>query len=294
MLHHLQHLWRSREPTEFIRYHLEHGKRVDYLKLASRCETQNLFNRLHIELENICAPLELVGIAKLPKSDLPPPTRKWLRQLKKWEPDLFDAPQRYERRVFSWPMVLYQNPEHDVREKGLLVAFSCNARRLMMPIWLFLQFVDSSRWDVVVLKKSGHSYLTGMEGISTDFPGLVAHVEAAIRPTQYRRVITLGTSGGGFAAIWAALLMGADRGISVCGCPPISLPPSMEDPRAPHEVDLWFVYGGAQEQDHRSALALLDLFGGRLRPVPGVDKHTLFGPLLRRDQFGEFLNEMLA
>lgn len=292
MLHHLQRLFRAQDPAEFIRYHLEHDRSIDYLKLVSRCKTVNMFNRLHIDLENICSPLEIVEIQKLGKSKLSEPTRKWLRHFKYWEPSLFDAPQRYERRAISWPVMLYHDPEQDVHEKSLLVAFADDARRLMMPISVFLQHVDSRLWDIVVLKRGVHSHLHGLDGMATDLHGLLEYVEAAVSPTQYRRVITLGTSGGGFPAIWAAMLVSASRGISICGCPPRSLPPSLEGRLAPHGVDLCYVYGS--DQDRRSALALLALFGGRLRPVPEVDDHVLLYQLVMRRQFGELLDEMLA
>ena len=102
------------------------------------------------------------------------------------------------------------------RDKGLLVAFTGNARRLMMPIPVFLQFVDAQLWDVLLLKKCArNSYLLGIEGISTDFRGLIDYIETTTSAMQHRSVITLGASGGGFAAIWAAVLMRATRGICV-------------------------------------------------------------------------------
>lgn len=278
---------------EAIRSATEPNDGFDYLALASRCKTQNMFNRLHIELENICTPLELVGIANLAdKTELPIPTRKWLRKLGKMAPglNLLNAPQGYERQQFSWSVMLYQDSQRDVRHKGLLVAFASAARRIMMPISVFLQHVDSRAWDVLVLKRSAHSYLLGLEGISTDLPGLTSYVDTTLHASQYRRVMTLGVSAGGFAAIWAAILMGADRGISVGGCPPRSLPTSVGN--APHQTDLRYVYGSAQ--DHRSALAMKDMFGGRLCPVPDVEVHGVLGQLMKRGQFGEFLNVMLA
>jgi hypothetical protein len=294
MFHYLQHALRWRAPNKLVRLPLEPENGFDYLKLASRCRTQNQFNHLHIELENICTPLELVGIAELAKtSKIPKPSHLWLEKIGKWAPELFKAPQRYERRSFSSQVILYQNPERNVREKGLLVAFSTEARRLMMPISVFLQYVDSRRWDVVILKKGAHSWLLGLEGVS-DFRSVVEYVETTIASMQYRRVITLGTSVGGFAATWAAVLMGADRGISVCGCPPRLLPSSIADQLAPHGADLCFVYGRDSAKDHQSALALLGLFGGRLRPVPEIDRHGVLGQLLKRGQFADFLNETLA
>ena len=276
---------------ESIRSTIERTNGFDYLELASCCETQNMFNRLHIELENICTPLELAGIAKLADTtELPIPTRKWLRKLGRWAPNLLNAPQRYERRQFSWPVMLYQDTQHDMRQKGLLVAFASAARRIMMPISVFLQHVDSRAWDVLVLKRSAHSYLLGLEGVSIDLPGLTGYIETALHSSQYRRMMTLGVSAGGFAAIWAAVLMGADRGTSVGGGPPRPLPFSVGNTSL--ETDLCYVYGSAQ--DHKSALAMVDIFGGRLCPVPDVDVHGVLGQLLKRGQFGAFLDEMLA
>jgi hypothetical protein len=301
MFHYLQQALRRLRPKEIILLGIEDIEpdgAFDYLKLASRCRTQNEFNRLHIGLENVLVPLELAYIAMLAKtSEIPEPSRLWLQRIgRKWTPEMFDTPQRYERRSFSRHVILYQNPERDVRNKGLLVAFSGNGRRMMMPISVFLQFLDSRLWDVVVLKKCArNSFLLGLEDVSTDFRGLVEFVETTVSSMQYRRVITLGTSSGGFAATWAAVLMDADRGISVCGRPPSQLPSlPMGYQEAPHGADLCFVYGGDCAQDHLSALALLDLFGGRLRPVPDIDRHGVLGELLKRGQLAEFLDEMLA
>jgi hypothetical protein len=297
MFHYLQKALRKRRPKEFIVYNIEPDSDFDYLKLASACRTQNAFNRLHIGLENICTPLEVAEIAKLASSSKSPEAiGSWLKKFRLWIPELFDAPQGYVRRTFSRHVILYQNPERAVCDKGLLVAFSGNARRLSMPVSVFLQFVDSRSWDVVVLKKcSRGSYLLGLEGVSNNFRGLVEYLQTALSSMQYRRVITLGTSAGGFAATWAAVLMGAERGISLSGCPPNALPsPTIGDQPAPNGADLCFVYGMDSAPDHQSALALLDLFGGRLRPVAGIDTHNVIGQLMKRGQFAEFIDEMLA
>jgi hypothetical protein len=297
MFNYLHEALRRRGPKETIVPDMEPAGATNYLKLAWRCQTQNEFNRLHIELENICTPLELAGIAELAKSSkIPEPSRLWLEKIGKWTPGIFDAPQRFECHSFSAHVTLYQDPERSVRDKGLLVAFAGNARRLMMPVSVFLQFVESRLWDVVVLKKDGrNSYLDGMDSVATDFHGLVEYVKTTFSPVQYRRVITLGTSSGGFAAAWAALLMDADRGVSISGCPPRALPARVEDRRAKrHGVDLCYVYGMESAPDHQSAIALLGLFGGRLRPVPDIDTHGALGRLLKRGQFAEFLDEMLS
>jgi hypothetical protein len=293
--------WRAHKAPNLL---FAGDKGFDYAKLISRCRTQNEFNRLHIELENTLTPVELASIAsRAGTSNIPEPSRLWLEKIRRWTPHLFDAPQHYERVAFSEHVILYQDHESDLRDKGLLVAFSGNARRLMMPVCVFLQHVDSRRWDIVVLKKCArNSYLLGLHGVATDFPDLVAYVQTTFSSAQYRRMVTLGTSSGGFPAAWAAVLLGADRGISVCGRAPRPLPAlsmgdrpvTHQDTTARDEVDLCFVYGADCVPDHQAALSLLDLFGGRLRPVTEVDGHGVLGQLLKRGQFAEFVEEMLG
>lgn len=272
------------------------GGGFDYPELAARCRTQNEFNRLHIGLENVCTPLELAEIATLAASRKAfPATRAWLKTYRGWTPELFDAPQRFERRAISPHMILYRSKERDPGDKSLLVAFTDNARRLLMPVCVFLQFLDSRSWDVVVLKKcSRNSYLLGLEGIATDFRGLVEFIRTDLGTARYRRVMTFGASAGGFAAIWAAILLQAQRGISVGGSPPRSSSPmTIEDQRAPQGTDLCFVFASDSTVDRQSALALQELFGGRLCPVPGSHRHNPIGPMMKTGKFGAFIDELL-
>ena len=303
MFRNLQQVLRWRAPNAFKRSAQEHASSFDYAELASHCRTQNEFNRLHIELENVLTPLELADIAG--QADIgahPRPTHAWIEKIRKWTPQLFDTPQRYRRQKVSEHVILYQDPERPMRDKGLLLAFSGNARRLMVPVSVFLQFVDSCSWDVVVLRKDQrNSYLSGL-GASADFPGLVEYVQAAVGTKAYQRVITLGTSAGGFFAAWAAVLMDAYRGISAGGGLPSTLPSLVQAdkslirtrPATPREADLCFIYGRDHDRDHRSALLLLDLFGGRLLPIPDVQVHGVLGALLKRCELAAFMNEMLA
>ena len=268
----------------------------NYLELAARCPTQNKLNRLHIGLENVCTPRELAEIDKLARSRREfEATRLWLKKYQMWTPELFDRPQDYGRRTISRHVILYQSPEREACNKDLLVAFAGNARRLMMPVSVFLQFLDCRLWDVAVFKKcTRNSYLLGLEGISADFPGLVDFIETTLAPTKYRRVITLGTSGGGFAAILAARLMGAERGISIGGSlPKVAQSSTIGKQRASDRPDLCFVYASESAVDHQSALALLRFFGGRLCPVPGTS-HNPIGSMMKNGQFGDFIEEMLA
>ena len=274
----------------------------EYLPLALRCRSKNEFNLLHIAFENILAPAEFTYFMDLVATQqLPKQTYDWLRKIAGLSPGLYDAPQRFQRDALAENVLRYRDPTENDGGKTLLVGFAGNARRLMMPIAIFLQCLDARLWDVVLLRKGLEqtNFFDGVYGVAGNFPDLMEYVRKAASPEKYRRVMTYGTSGGGFAAILAAVLLGATRGVSVCGAPSPLDPwleaqlagrptPSVEPPQ------LHYIYGADSETDLQSALALQSLFGGRLHPVAGVDDHYALKPMLKAGQFHTFLNELLA
>jgi hypothetical protein len=276
----------------------------DYLPLALQCRTKNQFNLLHIAFENILAPIEFTHFTDLVVSqELPQGTHDWLRKIYGLSPGLFDAPQGFRRQALAENVLLYREPDRDVSGKSLLIGFAGNARRLMMPISIFLQCLDSRVWDVVLLRKGADqaTYFAGVEGVAGSLPALVQYVESAVPAKTYGRIVTYGTSGGGLAAILAAKLMDAARGVSVSGAPPQApLDPWLEwqlalrRAYAARRPVLDYVYGADCEIDRNSALSLQHMFGGRLHPVAGIVDHYALKPMLKSGQFPAFLNELLA
>jgi hypothetical protein len=268
----------------------------DFPTLAGRCQTQNEFNRLIIDLENTLAPIEIAAIADL---HLVPQTHErtkaWMMRLRAWQPDAFTAPQGYVHYPISPRAILYQDPEGKRRDKSLIVAFCGNARRLMVPTFAFLQALDSTLWDVLVVSKQvASSYLQGDEGIADDFPGLVRHLEAQVHPREYRRTITLGTSSGGFYAIWAGALFAAVRAISFGGFLTRPLAQLSWDQSAAPDFDILLVYGREFPPDHNRALAIRNLVGGLLQPIADVAEHNVLGALMKQGRLSETLDKLLA
>jgi hypothetical protein len=227
---------------------------------------------------------------------LPKPSLAWLGRLRSLCPDVFTAPQHYERRVLNAHVTGYEGHGVSKGNKSLLLAFCGNARRLMMPVSIFLQFVDCRAWDVVVIKKpKGTSYMDGLEGVCVNFTGLTDYLKAAKGPAEYRRLVTLGTSGGGFAAILAAISMGADRGISVGGSPPRSFvsDKALAQKESPKR-DLRFVHGAGCISDRESAVSMAKQFGGRVHEVVEADQHNVLKPLLRRGLLAGFLTDIIS
>jgi hypothetical protein len=277
---------------------------LEYLTLASQCRTQNQLNKLHIGLENLLAPSEFGYFADLARrQELPARSYPWLVRIASLSPGIFDAPQRFGRRALSENILLYQDTSRDAADKSLLVAFCGNGRRLGLPTSVFLQCLDSRGWDVVLVRKDNKykSYLLGLEGLSSYFPGVIRYVRSATSARQYQRAITFGVSGGGYAAILAAILMKAARGVSICGSPPQSplgfwsrWQLAVRQACAARGPQFDFVYGADHSYDREAALSLLNSFGGRLHPVADVDDHNALSALLKRGQLADFLNEMLG
>lgn len=277
---------------------------TDYLPLALQCRTQNEFNKLHIQLENILAPVEFTHFADLAgKQLLPERSCAWLKKIEGLSPGLFDAPQAFTRRSLSENVLLYQDPRREAADKSLLVGFAGDARRLMVPISVFLQCLDSRAWDVVLLRKGRQkrSYSKGVEGVSRSLPAVLRYVRSAVSAQQYRRIVTLGTSGGAFFAVLGAILIDAARGISICGAPPKSplglrlrCRLALHRAFAERKPEFEFVYGAGHDRDRIAALAMQGSLGGRLRSVEGVDDHNPLAPLLMRGELAAFLESILA
>jgi hypothetical protein len=132
----------------------ERRSEMDFAALAANCRTQNEFNRFSITLENTLTPAEIASIDKL---DLNSPTKErskfWLDKLRNWQPDLFRSPQKYEREDLFPGAIFYEDPATPRGRKSLLLAFCGNAERLMIPVSVFLQILDSSLWNVLVVRK---------------------------------------------------------------------------------------------------------------------------------------------
>ena len=142
-------------------------------------------------------------------------------------------------------------------------------------------------------------YIRGVEGVSTHLPGVIRYIHIRTSPAQYKRVMALGASAGGYAAILAAILMHAARGISICGSPPqaplgVWLRWKLRQASAGDKPELEFVHGADSERDHAASLSLISSFGGRLRSLADVGDHNVLFALLKRGQLAEFLREVFT
>lgn len=101
-------------------------------------------------------------------------------------------------------------------EKSLIVGFGGNYLRLMVPTYCILTGLDPWQHDLLLLADDRRTlFLQGVAGIAGTLDELCARVADLALGRGYRRVVALGTSGGGPAAIYAAIRTGWAKAVAV-------------------------------------------------------------------------------
>lgn len=277
---------------------MDHAAELDpaaYPALAAACRTENQLNRLNIDIEHVATPLELSALAGQARH-LPERSARWLRSLRRLDRSVFVRPEAYRRTRLAERILRYADPATPAEGKQLLVGFCGDVPRLMVQTAFILQALPAAHWDLILLRMrdGATTYFDGMDGVAPDFPGIVQFVRREAGAGRYRRVVTLGSSSGGYPAILAGILMGASRVVALGGRLPRQLPaPALADLK-PSATDLVFVHGGDYPADEKGAAGLARQFGGVPWPVEGVDHHAILYELLKRRELPAFMRAVLA
>ena len=135
----------------------------------------------------------------------PPPTKAWLGKLAALGEFATVPPQRYRRQALVPDIDIYSDASIPSGRKGLILGFSGAAGQLMIPTPVFLQYVSSERYDVVVLRdRTKQGYAIGIPPYAHNLWDLAQKLTAEIGAATYRRVYPYGTSMGGFRRCVAA------------------------------------------------------------------------------------------
>jgi hypothetical protein len=302
-----------------------------YRRAVRRCRTVNQFNALHIALENRMTPLELTAMRaeqgrwfalrmwlQRALRLLPPSWQRaqaeaapaelrdeWLRKLYRFYTQAArPQPEPFRRRKLSRHLRLY-SAGGTPQEKTLLMCFVGAAQRPGLPVPVFLQHLDASRTDVLLV-----GYPRG-KGLRGGLPELAGSFEASIDKLRhladigaYRRCVALGTSGGGTPAVLAALRLGLPAALSAGGGGPTDrrwfavLGEDVGDlarryaNAAADKPHLILAFGVDAEEDVKAAQAFAQCVPAELRPVRDGRRpapHNIFALLLRRRRLRSFL-----
>lgn len=284
-----------------------------YLDQISRCTTLNEFNRVHIQIEIHCSPAEVCAIIDAVRErgiPLLPNLQRWHALL---DEQLRGAGRRvepYARTPISPGATLYSaegTPDERAR-RTLVIAFTGVADRLMMPLATFLQHCPADAYDFLVLfDRTRSSYLRGIAGFGDDLPASLDALRARIAPAGHRRAVALGTSGGGFAAVWAGIDLGLHRAVSVGGSTPGEIENNARTPgidtsgfgelirrRAGRLPEVVYIAGEHATRDLGKGRSLQRYLPTTLIVVPGCDNHNTLHFLRRRGELGGLLARLFG
>lgn len=271
---------------------------IDYVRAARQCRTQNEFNRLHIRLEERLPPREISAVASLPGELLPRATLRWLTKLSALSPDLLDRPKPFSRQRLSRHMIRYGGTDRHRGDKKVLVAFAGAARRLGMPISVFLQCLDADRWDLLLLQRLRHrSYFDGWDDGAPDLVAVVRHVREIGHVDTYEAASVLGSSNGGFPAVAAACLFNAAAAVAVSGTASEKAAEKITPllATATNAPRLSFAHCADNEADGNSARLMRRILGrGDVLPVAGCAVHNVGVQIILAGHYSLFLDDVLS
>ena len=93
----------------------------------------------------------------------------------------------------------------------LIIAFTGDAGALMMPVYDFFETTKLLGYSRILLHDQYHKwYHRGIDDQRPDFPSLIAYLREEIKRLGPQKVLCIGTSIGGYAAIRAGHELGAD------------------------------------------------------------------------------------
>ena len=311
-----------------------------YRRAATRCRSVNQLNALHIALDNRMTPAEAWALREalqgaggwggalgfwptklMARASMRWPgllerfgsgarhayeQRRWARRLG----DLLDRSGKaraepFRRQRVHAGVALYCS-DGPPAERTMLLCFTGLSMRPMMPTPVFLQHVEATTTDVVVVRypRSG-GYAGGLPGLGIDFAASIRHLADRVGLDRYARTLAVGTSAGGLAALLAATELALD-GALVAG----ALSP--DDPRwraalgcsvterlrrsarsgAVPQVTL--LHGAGHAVDAASAAAIADVLPCTRVAVTdpaGPVGHNPLVPLLMRGELARVLHE---
>ncbi|MEN9316992.1 MAG: hypothetical protein RIS35_3385 [Pseudomonadota bacterium] len=274
--------------------------------LFEGCTRPAEFYRRVIDVENLYSPLEMAEITA-DLSTIPDPANRLLAATARYMRMGAERPRPYARIRLAERVHLYRAPG-GAEPKSLLLCFSGNANRLMIPTAAFLQCVPEDRFDVAIVQDpTRFAYTRGIPGYADDLPSALKRLLDDLGARSHREIRCFGTSAGGAAALYAGLLLSAKRAICVGGLHPTRNRllrqekergrftglewDALTAPRlAGRSTELVAVHAEGHQRDREGAQDLrAHLPGLRIASVRGSDKHAVIAELLMSNALQRFM-----
>lgn len=216
-------------------------------------------------------------------------------------------PERYKKIRLNAGMRLYSGL-NDNLDKILLICFSPHGlRRMTIPNTVFLQYVDASVYDVLIVGEPlAQGYQQGIPGIGENERAIIRWIENHRRLSKYRHIRTIGTSAGGYMATLAGYYLGAEYSMSAGGRfhsfrekPGLVIHRALTVLRARilgNCPSVRFSYSADSRKDWRYARFMSWITGGINMPIEDKKEevsHQFLADLLRQEKLMDFFQETI-
>ncbi len=278
------------------------------------CATATALNRALLTLEHRLTPTEFACLnrwhekGQLLPTDADPKfataTTYWLSYLMAMMPNSGkQEPEQFVARRISPYASLFIGPG-PASHKRLVICFAAQGHRnLSIPNVVLMQHTDATQYDLLVLSDPLRElYRKGIPHIAKNINGVARWLGNLDIITHYKSIRTIGSSAGGYPAILAASLLGAELGVSVGGrFQRLKRHPLRFIGRI---INLWHArymgkgsrlilsYASDQKRDSLFAVIIARCTDGRLAAVEIADKntgHVILRRLVDRGELGPYL-----
>lgn len=120
------------------------------------------------------------------------------------------------RTQVSADVIRYANPDVNSDNKTLIVGLSGIAQRLMVPTYRLLRYIDPAQFDLLLLRdRTKQNFLFGIDACESSLDIVGDYVAHMGRASNYKRIISFGTSGGAIPALYLGLRHEFDKVLAV-------------------------------------------------------------------------------
>ncbi len=226
--------------------------------------------------------------------------RRWVRQIKS-ELGPEAGKSSWKRATLTNSAYFYSNGVQERNNKTLLVAFTGNQHRLMMPTYRILQNLDAEQFDMLMLSDPRRLlFEKGIEGLGSDLNELSGVITRFAEPSGFGRIVSIGTSGGGLAALYVAMKFGWSRAVTI-GSACLSEHQYLSDrlirlasDLGPRNTEIVATFS-SNTRDTDAANQIKDVFPWTtLMPDHRFADHNLLMELFRKGELRQFLVSVLA
>lgn len=194
----------------------------------------------------------------------------------------------------------------DDSKQSILVVFTGNAQRPMLPLPVFLQYLPNSIGTVLVLRDySNHLFLNGISPYG-NFLELIEQIKKIT--INFDKVFSLGTSSGGAASIYSNFIIDYHKIICIGGRHPtlsrfnnnsLSFNANFFDyliksnPSKINQKAINIIFASALKGDLEGAESLYKIFpDSNLMPIVDCNEHSVLNFFLKNSYLIKFNNEI--